>query len=965
MKSNKKAPSANDIPCWNEENDIERIKKMFVDIGQARRIQLGQKPALRAVFSKVHGIAYGTFEMVPNLPEDLKVGVFELSKLDACVRFSSDILPKSPDLKSTCGVGLKLSGVEGKKLLGDGTTHDFIFQNHDVFFVDNAKDMAAFTTAGVVDRDYDAYIDNHPTTKRILAEMEKSVQSTLSIEYWSVLPYAFGDKRAVKYKLEPVAPIAGLPSNSNDYLALDLQNRLRKEAVEFKFLVQFFTDEAQTPLDKATVRWEEADSAPIHIATLRLHQQDITTTGQADFGENLSFNPWHALEVHRPLGSLSEARRLAYQASAEKRHQANGIPTQEPMQPLQPQPKTVESPEIDRDCIVRAAIYPAIGVCRIGNSEQYFIGPEVTHRDPQPASTFRDSEGKLKRQAARFRVYGLNALGEPVRELTAENAEIEWQVKLANQKSAWYQFQLAMDIPEAKDAPLSCLRNATVSNRKKLVIEDGPATICGRNLNSGPIAGTFMDIPVYLGELLTDNAGRLIVLGGLGKSASYDGSKAITFANNEGWHDDTSDGPVTATVQLNGVTLKVDPAWVITAPPDYAPDQKSVRTMWDLMRDTAIKAKMLPRPARPSFMHDIFPIFQRMTQLQWVNAGFAAGFGHGGIFNYTTPEWIAKLSNPSPAFLEVRKVLADHFRVHTRDGASPLPFPWLYGDAMDVPSSNSPRQNAALSDTQLMFLQQWAAGDFIPDYDPDYKHPQQISDLPVAEQPDMLIKASMEYCLADAFHPGCEMTWPMRNSGMYASAFRLKHAPKGWVSPPLSAYLDPGSVNNLLGIGQMAGDITRWMAVPWQTDTASCRSGYDRSYDPYLPTFWPARVPNQVLSDEAYKIVVNTEKTLGERLEAFAARTDWNAPLKVDPSTDPLNRMVSDFDTMGIVEMRKGVDNDPLFPTEIGVQVLKKDVSTALDETDSAVNVTSHKESNTTERVVHFRLSHRFDNEGQ
>jgi hypothetical protein len=75
--------------------------------------------------------------------------------------------------------------------------------------------------------------------------------------------------------------------------------------------------------------------------------------------------------------------------------------------------------------------------------------------------------------------------------------------------------------------------------------------------------------------------------------------------------------------------------------------------------------------------------------------------------------------------------------------------------------------------------------------------------------------------------------------------------------------------------------------------------------------------------------------------------------------------MVSDFDTMGIVEMRKGVDNDPLFPTEIGVQVLKKDVSTALDETDSAVNVTSHKESNTTERVVHFRLSHRFDNEGQ
>ena len=42
------------------------------------------------------------------------------------------------------------------------------------------------------------------------------------------------------------------------------------------------------------------------------------------------------------------------------------------------------------------------------------------------------------------------------------------------------------------------------------------------------------------------------------------------------------------------------------------------------------------------------------------------------------------------------------------------------------------------------------------------------------------------------------------------------------------------------------------MAVPWQTDTASCRSGYylgyGPRYDPYVPTFWPARVPNQVLT---------------------------------------------------------------------------------------------------------------------
>ena len=48
------------------------------------------------------------------------------------------------------------------------------------------------------------------------------------------------------------------------------------------------------------------------------------------------------------------------------------------------------------------------------------------------------------------------------------------------------------------------------------------------------------------------------------------------------------------------------------------------------------------------------------------------------------------------------------------------------------------------------------------------------------------------------------------------------------------------------------GDLTRYMAVPWQTDTSSCRSGYAADYDPYLPTFWPQRVPNQVLTQASY-----------------------------------------------------------------------------------------------------------------
>ena len=575
--------------------------------------------------------------------------------------------------------------------------------------------------------------------------------------------------------------------------------------------------------------------------------------------------------------------------------------------------------------IVSAAIYPPIGVCRVGNSQdEFFIGPEVPDPLPKQPGFYRDATGALKRQAARFRIYGLNAAGAPVRELTAREATITWHVHLVNQKAAWYQFQLALDIPEAARAHLSALRNAGITDRRRLVIDPGPSEISGVNQNGAPLSGQFMGRAVYLGELRTDEEGRLIVLGGRGVSASYDGRQAVTFANNEGWHDDVSDGPVTADVQFEGTLLSVQPAWVITAPPDYAPMQKSVRTMWDLMRDTAIKAGLLPQPPLPSFMQDILPIFERLTNLQWVNAGFASAFGFGGPFHFATSEWAGKLSDPGSANHGMRKILFHQFREFDRDSWSPIPFPWLYGDAMSIPPAKSPRQHASLTDTQMRFLQQWAAGEFIPDYHPDYQPPRQIDQVPPEQQPDLLTRAAMEFCLADAFHPGCEMPWTMRAPGMYMAPFRLKHAPPNVREPSYGLYLTSdearapsGPVNR----GQVPGGLTRWMAVPWQTDAASCRSGYDKKYDPYLPTFWPARVPNQVLSETDYETVMDTNQELGQRLQAFANRANWFARLGLNQSyVYQLNYMIQHFDEMGVVEVREGLPDDPHFPPIMQVQ---------------------------------------------
>ena len=185
--------------------------------------------------------------------------------------------------------------------------------------------------------------------------------------------------------------------------------------------------------------------------------------------------------------------------------------------------------------IVRAAIYPAIGIAGMGNSEsEFFLAPEVNEPLREPPGFYRDPTGALKRQAVRFRVYGLNTAGTPVAELTAENAEIRWTVHLANKKSAWYQFQIALDIPEAASAPPSWPRNMTIADRGSLVIDPGARHVAGADIMGGPDhtfdTGQFLGTKVYIGEICTDTKGRLIVLGGRSKSASHNGVREVTSA---------------------------------------------------------------------------------------------------------------------------------------------------------------------------------------------------------------------------------------------------------------------------------------------------------------------------------------------------------------------------------------------------------------------------------------------------
>lgn len=317
---------------------IAGLVDQFVTSYQVPRILKGERPALRAVFRRFHGAAHGTFAVQPDLPAELRVGLFAHDTFPAWVRFSADTVPGGPDVGQMNGIGIKLFGVPGRKLLEpDAATHDFVLQNVARFFVDDAQAMYEFTDHP------DDYQRAHAVTGAILGDMAAQRGSVLRIPYWSCLPSKFGEARYVKYVLLPDGegdvPPSGTPAP--DYLAIDLRHRLTAGEATFTFAVQFYADDATTPLDRATVLWPEQVTPPVPLATLTLPRQDVDARGNAEYAENLSFTPWHALSEHEPVGSIHAARRAVYAKSAEARRYANGVPNEEPRAP---QPATPPYP---------------------------------------------------------------------------------------------------------------------------------------------------------------------------------------------------------------------------------------------------------------------------------------------------------------------------------------------------------------------------------------------------------------------------------------------------------------------------------------------------------------------------------------------------------------------------------------------------------------------------------------------
>ena len=87
---------------------------------------------------------------------------------------------------------------------------------------------------------------------------------------------------------------------------------------------------ATSSVNRRSGRWPTKLSPRIPVATLRIPRQRFDSPEQLAFARNLSFNPWHCLPEHRPLGNQSRARLRMYQELSTLRQRVNGLQHYEP-----------------------------------------------------------------------------------------------------------------------------------------------------------------------------------------------------------------------------------------------------------------------------------------------------------------------------------------------------------------------------------------------------------------------------------------------------------------------------------------------------------------------------------------------------------------------------------------------------------------------------------------------------------
>jgi hypothetical protein len=350
----------------------------------------------RSQHGKQHGCLWGEVQIesryLEQLPAYARVGLWQVERTyPAWIRFSN-FRERDDSQGDIQGMAIKLMDVEGNRPADSNPmdrTQDLLFINTPQFFTAGIQSYLEFfrVTDGLKQLKYlkqrkhssTSSKSELPATDAIAAlppisrtqvlrqflrflfpsprpsqwrlqpiwlllrtKVEKGLHkpnSLLEQAYWTPTPSALGENGAengaMKLVLKPsVLNRSEKPDYAPDYLRTALRRHLRdrRQPAQFDLCLQLADGGPNTPLNDPTVRW--TDIADYKVGTVSIPPQDFEQPAQTQFGENLSFTPWHCLQAHQPLGAIDLIRKAVYERTATLRQQHNQTAGVNPLAPV-------------------------------------------------------------------------------------------------------------------------------------------------------------------------------------------------------------------------------------------------------------------------------------------------------------------------------------------------------------------------------------------------------------------------------------------------------------------------------------------------------------------------------------------------------------------------------------------------------------------------------------------------------
>ncbi|WP_218668943.1 hypothetical protein [Variovorax sp. KK3] len=292
--------------------------------------------------TKTQGLVRAEFTVHDDIPPHMKRGIYAKPQtFRAWVRFSGPGPYITPDIEDVgfMSISIKLLGVPGPKLMDDEQhTLDMFGVSTPTFVTPDVKANAALQIESVKNAQLFYFVnlrESHILDLVMQSLFIKTQSSPFEAPYFSCVPYLMGEGQAMQYSVWPTSakrtPIPRLPLRPpDDYLRIAMVNTLAERDVELDIRLQMQTDPHRMPIENAGVLWPEKLSPRVSVATLRIPRQRFDSPAQIAFARRLSYNPWHTIAEHRPLGNQSRARRRMYWALSQLRQGMNGVPHYEP-----------------------------------------------------------------------------------------------------------------------------------------------------------------------------------------------------------------------------------------------------------------------------------------------------------------------------------------------------------------------------------------------------------------------------------------------------------------------------------------------------------------------------------------------------------------------------------------------------------------------------------------------------------